>query len=752
VKGSTEGWWPAVGLLAVILVAAAPLSGQRSAPDIPPPPVHRLNPDSIPRPSLVALRVTTPITVDGSLDEGIWFAADSADGFFQSLPRDGMPASDSTVVRVLYDAENLYIGAMLYDPHPDRLMVPGLEQDFRTENADLFGVAIDTYHDRANAFLFAVNPAGALFDAQNFNDSRYTNRAWEGIVTVATQVLDDGWSVEMAIPFTTLRFNANRRDQVWGINFLRRSRRRGEDSYWAPLARQYRVHKMSRAGTLTGLRDLRQGRNLTFKPYVSATQERGVQALGKANDLDGGVDIKYGVTSRLTLDLSVLTDFSQVEVDQEQINLTRFSLFFPEQRDFFLENDGIFSLGDVGARNYRTGSSSRNFRLFHSRRIGLSASRQALPIAGGGRLTGRAGDFELGFLNMQTQSSTEAAAENFSVARIRRNLLGNSDVGLIFINRQGTTAGNRGDFNRTWGADANFQIKRNLLINAYAATTDDPGPASGNQRAAWLQVAWRDRVWDTSAFIRHVGDAFNPEVGFVRRRGIREAFGTFGAHPQPRVPGVQEINPYIDVDYVADLDGSLETRRVKAGLAVRFVPGDALTFEVTDNLEQLDSITRIIGVPVAAGRYAFRDVSVNYRASGARWISGDVRLSHGDFFDGRRTSISGRLIVRPTYHLQLDLTAQHNDLDLGGRNFTADLYGARVRYAYNTKVFLSSFVQYNRAADELIANVRFNLIHAPLSDIFIVYTERRDLADTPRALGTLLDRVVTLKVTRLFGF
>jgi hypothetical protein len=331
----------------------------------------RIDPEAAPRPRLEALATQEPIEIDGRLDESVWQRADSTAAFTQTLPRDGYPASEPTVVRVLYDARNLYIGATMYDSEPQRLTTPSLEQDFATHDSDLFGFVLDTYLDKQNAFMFAVNPEGAIFDAQNFNDSRYTNRAWEGVVHLETEVDERGWTVEMAIPFTTLRFSPTDTAQIWGLNFLRRVRRRNEDSYWAPLARQYRLHKMSRAGMLTGLRNLRQGRNLTIKPYVSTSRqwEDRLVSQSQESDVDGGVDIKYGVTPRMTFDFTALTDFSQVEVDQEQVNLTRFSLFFPEKRDFFMENDGVFSLGDITIRNYRTGSSPRD----------MIANRSQLP-------------------------------------------------------------------------------------------------------------------------------------------------------------------------------------------------------------------------------------------------------------------------------------------------------------------------------------------------------------------------------------
>ncbi|MEJ2239070.1 MAG: DUF5916 domain-containing protein [Gemmatimonadales bacterium] len=699
-----------------------------------------------PRPTIRAVRATTPVVIDGVLDEPSWQLADSTTGFTLNLPRVGYPASESTVVRVLYDEKRLYIGATMYDSEPDRLTISGLEQDFQTHDSDIFGFSIDTYWDKQNA-LFAVNPAGAIFDAQVFNDSRYVNRAWEGVIFRKTTINDHGWTAEIAIPFTTLRFNRAAEEQTWGVNFLRRVRRRNEDGYWAPIDRQYRVHKMSQAGTLTGLQHLQQGRNLTIKPYVSAARQVGELRIDDhGNDFNGGFDLKYGVTPRLTLDITAFTDFSQVEVDQEQVNLTRFPLFFPEKRDFFMENAGIFAFGDVTEPNYRTGSSPRNFTLFHSRRIGLSEDRRPVPILLGARLSGRTNGFELGILNTQTQESRGIPSENFAVARIRRSIFGSGDVGLMFINRQVTESNASETYNRSYGIDANLRLLGHMIVNSYLAATDQPNQ-SGNSKAAWLQVAWRDPIWDASAVVKQVGGAFDPGVGFVRRRAIRQAFATLGAHPQPDVSQIVEVNPYIEVSLISDLHWDLDTRTVTAGLGTTFIDGSMLTFEYNNNMERLTDPETITGVELPPGEYAFADASLSYTSSGARSVSGGVRLSRGGFFDGDITSIRGNALLRPNYHVSLDFTVEHNDLTLADSSLSADLFSARIRYALSTSFFASAFVQYNSSADEVITNVRFNLIHAPLSDVFLVYSERRNTRT-----NTLLDRVLTAKMTKLFAF
>ena len=496
-------------LLALVATMAATMVGtlgaQESALGSLPSPAAAgfVDPELAPRPVMHALRTARPPRIDGVLDEPEWAGAERIADFRQQLPRTGFPATFGTVVRMMYDADHLYIAAENLDPQPHLAITTGLERDFQSGDSDVFGVVFDTFLDRRNSFLFAVNPRGAVRDEQTFNDSRTIVDAWEGIVDLRTRMTDSSWIVEMAIPLKTLRFDGRKEVQDWGINFIRRVRRVNETSYWAPLERQYRAHRMSKAGTLEGLTGLQQGRNLQLKPYAVASDSRGTQvpasALGTSQDV--GMDLKYGLTPSLTLDVTYNTDFAQVEVDQEQVNLTRFSLFFPERREFFIENSGFFTFGDVEERNYRMGASLRDFTLFNSRQIGLTSDGRPLPILGGGRLTGRAGGFEIGVLDMQTQASASGPAENFGVLRARRNIWGNSDIGVLVQRRAAMDT--VGDENLSYGVDANLRPVGNLIINAYAAGSRADGSASDGY-AGRTSIAFRNAFWNTSAMVKRV--------------------------------------------------------------------------------------------------------------------------------------------------------------------------------------------------------------------------------------------------------
>jgi hypothetical protein len=722
-----------------------------------------VDPESVARPRLTAVRAAGPITVDGVLDEPTWRDATPATGFVQSTPATGYPATEDTEVRILFDDEMLYVGATLHDSEPDRIVAQQMVQDFYSPNEDAFGLSIDTFLDRRNAYYLIVNPNGAIRDAQSYDNSRTSNVEWEGIMYVEARVHDQGWSVELAIPFKTLRFDPSRPEQVWGINFMRRVRRKNEDSLWAPVARRTRVHKMDEAGTLVGLPRLQGGRNVTVKPYALGENVDGTlpdeAELGGSGDF--GVDVKWGVTPRMTADLTWRTDFSQVEADQEQVNLDRFPLFFPEKREFFIEGSGTYQFGDLTERNYRLGASPRDFTLFNSRRIGLDQGRP-VPIVAGARVTGRAAGFEVGALNMQTEETDALKPENFTVARVRRTLFEALEVGGIFTNRQ--TTGGASAFNRSWGVDANLRLLDYLILHSYYAEVDDaryddppPDPGDetpvGDRRAIRVSAAWRDALVNSSVLFRRIGDRFDPEIGFVRRRGVEHYYATFGVHPQLGTASINEVNPYVEVEQFLDLGGRLETRNLVGGLEVAFLDGGVFSAQGRDRYERLDDDFVLSGGVVPAGGYAFQEGTISYQSNAARSLSGQVRVGGGGYFQGDRRSFGGSLVWRPSAHLGFDLGADHNVIDLEDDPFTVDVYSARIDYSYSTKLLSGAWVQYNDATGELVTNVRVNFIHAPLSDLFLVYSERRDL--TPEASGVsdvLLDRRITVKGTKLFAF
>ncbi|MDZ7780227.1 MAG: DUF5916 domain-containing protein [Gemmatimonadota bacterium] len=706
--------------------------------------------DAAPRPEATAVRASGAIAIDGVLDDDAWADASVIDRFIQQKPDPGLPATERTEVRILYDDEHLYIGAEMFDSDPSSLVIPTLQRDPNTRDGDAFGFTLDTFHDGQSSFAYFINPGGAVRDVQTDDDGRVSNAAWESAHEVQTRIHERGWTLEMAIPWSTLRFDGGLEEQVWGLNLLRRIRRKNEDATWAPMDRRWALYVMSRAGTLSGLDGITPGRNLSVKPFLVGSHPSGSLQAQAGTELDAGGDLKYGLTPGLTLDLTANTDFSQVEVDQQQVNLTRFSLFFPEKREFFLENSGLFQFGDQGQYSQRNGATNRDFTLFHSRRIGLTPSGAPLPILAGGRMSGTAGPVSVGLLNVQTREEDGFEPENFTVARLRGEPAPGLTTGGIFVDRRATSSSSAA--NRSWGVDLSWEALDNyLLVQSYLAGTDATradGTELDGGTAGRISAAWRDPFWEIETLYRQFDDTFDPGVGFVRRRGIRHGYGTVGVRPRVAWGPLQQLNPYVETHYFADLEGVLETRELRGGLDVDFDDGGTAGVSVTDRFERVPSAFTVRGATVSTGAYAFREAEASYTASRARALSGEFSVGGGGYFGGERLSVRGSVLGRLGYTALLDLSAEHNRIDLPGQApVTADVYGAKLDLFFSTRLLTSAFVQYNEATEELITNVRFNWIHAPLSDLYLVLTERRDTA-----AGEVLERLLSLKVTKLISF
>ena len=687
-----------------------------------------------------------PIHIDGELSEPAWDLAESVSDFVQAEPHEGGAPSEETEVRVLFDNNRLYIGVYLYDSAPDQILINDLRRDFRTFDSDVFGVVVDAFHAQRSSMAFFTNPGGAKQDSEALSDGRHINTSWDGIWYTASKIQEDGWSTEIVIPFKTLRFEVSD-TQIMGINFKRRIRRKNEDLYWSPVPRRYTIHRVSLAGILPLGRELKPGRNLQIKPFVTADHTH--MALGDSisNDFtaDVGGDIKYSLTPGLTLDGTYNTDFSQVEVDTQQINLTRFSLFFPEKREFFLENADLFQFGDIPRE--RGPSRTEEIQLFYSRRIGLSSEGQPLPLLGGARLSGRVGHFALGLLNIQQEESEETPSNNFTVMRLRYDILKNSDIGGIFINRNG---GLSGDYNRSYGADVNLQFVQSLTINSYVAGTQSPG-AEGEDLVTKFSSQWNDGFLEGRFIFQDIGENFNPEVGFVGRAGVRAYQANLALRPRPGGDGfIREFHPHANLKYYTDRDNILLTRDWHLGFQIFF--RDRSSFEVSTNpqFERLRAPFRIReGITIPVGDYNFSEwFRLGYNSDPSKLLSARINWSEWDFFDGTRTSLnlSGTLLVKP--RLEVSLNYRHNSVEVESGGFTADLYGFRFQYSFNPAMFAELFLQYNKDTNKILTNARFNLIHRPLSDITLVLTEER----STESAVTDTSRAIIFKYTHLLQF
>lgn len=543
---------------ALSLAATAVVAAQPASPQAP-----------VPAARIQAVRVPdAAIVVDGVLDEPEWEQATSATTFWQQQPDEGQPASERTEVRILYTANTLYVGVLCHDRDPAGIVVSDARRDSSLTETDSFAMILDTYRDRQNGFVFGTNPAGIEYDGQVTNEGQGGgglaagqmqssgsgggfNINWDGAWTVKTRVTAEGWTAEFAIPFRTLRFPAGDA-QTWNLNFQRNIRRRNERAFWSPIPRQYDLNRVSLAGEVTGI-TVPALRNLKVTPYALANMvESGPRPSHGVVLGDVGADLKYTLTPSLALDATVNTDFAQVEVDDQQVNLDRFNLFFPEKRPFFLENAGLFTVGNSGEVD-----------LFFSRRIGLSAGGHSIPILGGGRLSGKAGAYNIGVLEMQTDSRRSEPANNFAVIRVSRDLPNKSAFGGIFVNRQGVGERARAeDYNRTYALDGKLGIGDDTVISGFLARTQTPGAISGRQHAYNVRARTNRPRYDVELGYQEVGERFNPKVGFLSRAGYRKPDLRLMTRFRPKdFLKLQEVRPH--ANYRA-FWGSTASRRVRS--------------------------------------------------------------------------------------------------------------------------------------------------------------------------------------------
>lgn len=721
---------------------------------------------SIARPEIVAHSAMAAIRLDGVLDEPVWQTT-PATGFVQAEPREGLPATERTSVWVAYGDGNLYIAAHLYDSRPDHLVVNDIRKDFDERSQDVFSVILDTFHDRRNGYVFMTNPAGARGDRQIANEGREVNASWDAIWRVETRRASDGWTVEMEIPFRAIR-SASGAD-VWGINFSRNIRRNNEVAFWAPVPRAYALTRLSLAGTLAGLpRDGAGGRDLRVTPFALANTVRGAGGTEFAEDLQAGVDVKWGVTRGLALDLTVNPDFAQVEADQQRVNLTQFSLFFPEKREFFLENSGLFYVGDA-ARNTRTNLQPRvdeDLLPFFSRRIGLTADGRTTPIKAGARLTGNAAGLQIGAMTMRTGDVEGVPGSDWGVFRARKNVFRSSDVGGLFMIRRARQGGDQ-DFNRVYGADAYIRFPGEIDWSIYYLRSDAEGPAEAAEEGSSLPAEQRNGYTVRTSLNREgnfhhikfgfmeMSPDFQDDLGFFRRTGFRKYFIDWGIRPRfefMRRLGVRETHAHITWNYYDDLDNRILAKWLHTGVTFFFNNGGNLQIQLDPRFERIDSPFTIDSRidPIPAGSYSWNAWSLTGSTDASRMFSFSWRGTVGELWSGTQKSLTLGMNFKPSYAFRASLGMRRTDADLDepDDSFVRTLWTMRTNYSFNRDMFIDALVQYDAALDVFNSNVRFNLIHAPLSDLFIVWNEQRITTGD----GTPPGRSLTVKLTRMLSF
>jgi hypothetical protein len=751
--GAMLAWPPAAAAQPSALSAAVTSAESAVSAPVPPEVIAREDGGRV---VVRATRVVEGPVIDGRLDDPVYQTVQSFGEFIQQEPREGQPATERTEAWILYDDSTIYVSARCWQDPALRVVANDRRRDgenvFRNDN---FGVILDTFRDRRNGLLFQTNPVGAVAEQQMTDEGAGFNRDWNTVWDVRTGRFDGGWTVEMAIPFKSLRY-APGRQQVWGINMRRAVQSKSELSYLTaiPAASGRRgLARVSMAATLVGLEVPQSTRRIEVKPFgiSSVATDRDPEFL-KDNEFSAktGFDAKIGVGRGLVADLTVNTDFAQVEEDDAQVNLTRFSLFFPEKRDFFLEGQGIFAFGGSGGRGPGFGGPSDTPVLFFSRRIGLEDENQ-IGIDFGGRVTGKAGPYSIGLLQIRQEASPHDAlpVTDFTVARLRRDVFRRSSVGLIATHRSHSVGGQGS--NQVVGVDGYFAPQQDLTINTYFAKSFTPG-RNGDDLSYRAQLDYSGDRYGLQLEHLGVGGDFNPEVGFLRREDFKRNYAQVRFSPRPAASRhVLKYGVEASVDYITDNDFRLESQQLQAQARVELLNGDQVELEAEDAVEVLDEgfeVTEELLVPV--GSYRFSTVRANYELGSRRRLTGRISASRGGFYGGTRTETRYRGRIEVSSSVSLEPTVGFNWIDIPQGQTTVKLFGSRATWTLTPRMLASALVQYNSQDSALSTSLRFRWEYRPGSEFFFVYTDGRDTTGPggPR----LENRSLAVKITRLVRF
>jgi hypothetical protein len=701
-----------------------------------------------------ATRISSAPRIDGIIDDPQYRETPSFSGFIQADPDEGAPSTERTEAWVLFDADNIYIAIRCWDTRAGSIVANEMRRDnARLNQNDNIAVSLDTFFDGRNGFQFNLGAAGGMRDGAVADEAKQAD--WNGVYEARAARDANGWGAELAIPFKTLRYPRGV-EQKWHMQVRRviRSGGRNELTYLTPMKANWGLfgtNKFSLAATLVGIETPPPGLNLEVKPYFISPLTTDLAAAPPVrNDFapTGGVDVKYGITKGITADFTFNTDFAQVEADEAQINLTRFNLSYPEKREFFLEGQSVFDFG--GGTGPNAVPSANAPTIFYSRRIGLSGSRQ-VPVFAGGRLTGRSGPWLIGAFNMQTEEDRGIGvpSTNFSVMRIRRNVLRRSAVGGLYTRRSAFSGGTGA--NDVWGLDANFALYENVYFGGYVSQSKTAA-RRGSDFAYRGQFNYNADRYGFMLDRQVVEENFIPEIGFLRRPDFRRSFVEGRFSPRPRNhPVIRKTTYRLGLDYITDNQNVLESREAQATFRLDFHSGDALTVEHSELYELLrDPFVIAPGVRIDAAGYSFQNTVVSYTAGGQRRFSGTGTVDIGSFYDGSRKTTEYRGRVDFTPQLGVEPMLSFNWIELPQASFTTTIVGARGVYTLSPKMFASALVQRSSSSSALSANLRFRWEYRPGSELFVVYSDGRQ--ELPSGNMALVSRGVVVKINRLFRY
>jgi hypothetical protein len=677
------------------------------------------------------VRFATPPVIDGKLDEPVWQTAAKLDGFRQLEPDEGGPASEATEVYLGYDENNLYVGARCHDSEPGKMVATVLTRDADLNYDDSLQIILDTFHDRRGGFLFATSPVGVQVDALVRSEGEEVNFSWDGIWTVRTTRDAGGWTMEMAIPWQTLRF-PGRPEQDWGFNVERYVARKQEKSYWKPMRREYGFYaryKISQFGELVGLEGARQGRRFQLAPYLVAGAEQPPGGSTSRVTHAGG-DLKFNVSTDLVADLTVKTDFSETEADEQDVNLSRNSLLFPEKRVFFLEGASLFYFGDRPEPHH---VADQNF-LFFSRKIGLTPDgRAVIPLLGGVKLTGYQGDTSVGALSLQTEATRkpdgyggliDEPRTTWSVVRVKQAIGEGSSFGILGLSKDAS-----GDHNRVGGMDWDLALNPNLRAAGYVAKSTTPGIQS-DEWAGSSDVFWDSRSWRFHYAFSQFGEGFNDELGYLLRTGVRHWRADQDYVLWPETGPFKQTWFTYDMDYYTDrATGQIQTRVNNLQANAFFRNSAGISFKFYNNLEVLTSPFEIKhGYVIPPGSYHFSNYFFGFQTDYTRAFGATGRLAWGDYYDGSYLQAFYYLSYRPVPGLLTELTFQQTQVRLKEGTFNSDIFLGTTSYSFSPRLATRVWVQWARGAN-LREKLDVNWEFRPGSKLFIVYENIKSYVD-----------------------
>ena len=684
-------------------------------------------------PRMSAHRTSEEIKVDGVFDESVWQNVEPIRQLYQIQPDQGEPATEQSEVRILYDDKKLYFGFIFFDSEMDKIVANDMRRDSEGLRSNDYGfLLLDTYNDRRNAVFFRFTPVGGMEDTAVSSSGGSLNTSWDIVWECRCRINKDHWTVEIAIPFSQLRFE--RSDVMnWGVNFGREIARKQEIAAWNEAPKTYgglAKYRTAYFGTLEGLEGISPSRHLELLPYVLPGTSSVPETEETQGVFEAGLDLKYGLTPNLTADLTFNTDFAQVEADQEQVNLTRFSLFFPEQRPFFLEGASIFEVG-IPRTSFRR---PPPLLLFYSRRIGLAEER-AIPLLGGGKVTGKIGPYGIGILNVLTDKFEDDGTEtseadifneprtNYSVVRVNRDIFSGSTVGAILVNKQDADA-----YNRTTGLDFSYRPTREINLQGLWARSFEAN-VLGKSNAFSLTGDWRTNLFRLNGSYMDIGENFNPEVGFVQRTDIRRFRGDASYTPWPGKFGIREIQIGPEIDLILTQDNEVETQEITFDTRFSFETGDDIGFQLKNTTENLNEEFLIQDISIPVEDYNFTSFRTSIRTSSSRMITGRLQVEIGEFYSGTRRGFSIEATVRPSARFSIEPFIEFNRITLTDEEFDANAFGGRVGYSFSTTLFTKLFTQWSTDTDIISANFLVNYIYRPGSDFYLVLNQTYDTRD-----------------------